>query len=221
MASIKEIPLFSALSKIELKNIESRLKEKTFNKGDILFSEDANCRHIFIVQSGRIKLYRTAAAGREQIFEILDPGDTCACHLASANCTCPLTAEAEVRSKTWLLSRNDYSKLVNSNTKTLWSICDIFIKRNQTLNNLVEEISLKDARKRLIKFLLDALEKKSTNTKEDVLFIPFTREDIAKRLGAARETITRYLSQLRKLKLIELKPYQIIILDKEGLRKFL
>jgi len=63
--------------------------------------------------------------------------------------------------------------------------------------------------------------KNSEGGKGNVLFIPFTREEIAQRLGTARETVARYLTQLKDAKLIDIKPYQIIILDKEGLAKLL
>ena len=52
-----------------------------------------------------------------------------------------------------------------------------------------------------------------------MLFIPFTRQDLAERLGAARETVARHISDLRKKKLIEVKPYQIIIRNKAQLEK--
>ena len=77
-------------------------------------------------------------------------------------------------------------------------------------------------KKRLIKFLLDMLEKQTSEGKEgDVLFVSFTREEIAHRIGSARETVARYLYQLKRQKLIDIKPKQIVILKKDELKKLL
>lgn len=52
-------------------------------------------------------------------------------------------------------------------------------------------------------------------------FIPFTREEIAQRIGTVRETVARNLYQLKREKLTDIKPYQIVIRNKEGLQRLL
>ena len=102
------------------------------------------------------------------------------------------------------------------------SLSALFAKRLQCFSNIIEEVTLKDSKKRLVKFLLDMLaHKKSVSQKGNTLFIQSTREEIAQRLGTARETIARHISDLRRKKLIDIKPYQIIILNKEGLEALL
>lgn len=54
-----------------------------------------------------------------------------------------------------------------------------------------------------------------------MFLLPFTREEIAQRLGTVCETVARYLSQLEHAKLIEIKPKQIVALNKNGLTKLL
>lgn len=111
--------------------------------------------------------------------------------------------------------------MVKTNSKISQALNRLFAERLQCFTSLIEEVSLKDVKKRLVKFLLDMLAEKAGIRGKRVLFIPFTREEIAQRIGAARETVARYLHELKRAKLIELKPYQIIIRDKEGLEKLL
>ena len=219
---LQSIPLFQGLSDAELDTIKPRLREKSFGKGEVLFHEGKCCERVFIVRSGRIKLYRTASSGREQILETLEPGDTCACNPGSAVWSCGSTAEALTSAEVWFLSREDYVKMVNANLKVSHTLNQLFAEKLRSFSSLIEEVSLKDVKKRLVKFLLDMLTEKSRSvTKEDILFIPFTREEIAQRLGAARETVARHLYQLKRAKLIDIKPHQILILDKPGLEKLL
>jgi len=220
---VKDVPLFQGLSQSELNAVESCLREKSYAKGDILFSEGAGCERIFIVQSGRVKLFRTASSGREQILEILEAGETCACNPGNVVWFCNSTAEAQTPCTVWYLSRDNYIRMVQTNSKISRTLNELFAKRLQCFTSLIEEVSLKDVRKRLIKFLLDmhAKKKSSLNKNKDSLYIPFTHEEIAQRLGTARETVTRYLAQLKQAKLIELTPQHLTIKDKEGLEKLL
>lgn len=222
LSTLGQIGLFQGLSTSELSSIRTCLREKSFDKGELLFYEGKPCERIFIVLAGRVKIYRTAASGREQILEMLESGDTCACNPGATVWCCSSTAEAVTACKVWFLSREDYVKLVKENAKLSYTLNRIFAERLSHFSSLIEEVSLNDAKKRLVKFLLDMLEEHVKSDKEkDTLFIPFTREEIAQRIGSARETVARYLHELKRSKLIDIKPRQIIVRDKEALRKLL
>ena len=228
-SKLRDIPLFHDLSESELASVQSCLREKTFEKGAILFDEGKPCERVFVVLSGRVKLYRTSSSGREQILEALGPGDTCACNPGSSTWCCSSTAEAVTACKVWFLSRDDYVRMVGTSSKLTHTLNRLFAEKIQNFSNLIEEVSLKDVKKRLVQFLLQMLAAKGDRKKaagprtgrEEVLFIPFTREEIAQRIGAARETVARQLHQLKHSKLIEIKPYEILIRNKEGLEKLL
>ncbi len=220
--SFKQIPFFQGLTAGDLEMVRQCLKEKSFSKGEILFSEGRGCERVFFVQSGRVKLYRMTSSGREQILEVLGPGETCACNPGISNWFCSSTAEAVTAAKVWFLSRPDYVRLIQTNSQLAHALNRIFAEKLQCLSSLVEEVSLKDVKSRLVKFLLDMLaHEQNQSLKRQALFLPFTREEIAQRLGAARETVARQLYQLKRRKLIEIKPCQIIILDKTGLENLL
>lgn len=219
---VKDVPFFSELSTSELEVAKKCLIEKTFEKGEILHSEGSECSRLFFVKTGRVKVYRTSSAGKEQIFEILEPRDTCACNPGEAVWQCTSTAEAAETSTVWFLSRENYVRMVANNSKLMHALNELFAKRLQCFSNLIEEFTLKDTKKRLIKYLLDMLPKdKKGVLKSDTLFIQSTREEIANRLGTARETVARHISDLKRKKLIDVKPYQIIIRDKAALEKLL
>lgn len=222
LTSIENIPFFQGLSNQELTSIKGCLKEKAFGRGESLFLEGNVCERVFFVRSGRVKLYRTSSSGREQILETLTPGDTCACNPGSLKWGCSSSAVALSPSTVWFLSRDNYVELVKTNMKLSQTLNRLFAERLQCFSSLIEEVSLKDSKKRLIKFLLDMLEESSHESKSSgSLLISFTREELAQRIGAARETVARQLYQLKRKKLINIRPRQIVILNKQGLQKLL
>lgn len=214
--TIKEIPFFKGLSEAELEAVKLCLRERSFKKGESLFVEGAACEKIFFVRSGRVKLVRTASSGREQILETLNGGDTCACNPGAALWQCSSTAVAMTACSAWFLSRENYVRLVQTNAKLSQALNRLFAGRLQCFSQLIEEVSLKSSKKRLVRFLLDML-----SEGKDTLAIPFTREELAQRTGMARETAARQLYQLKRKKLIDIKPHQIIIRDKARLEKLL
>jgi CRP/FNR family transcriptional regulator len=218
MQNLKDIPFFQGLSEAELSEIRLCLKERTFEKGETLFMEGSACEKVFFVKSGRVKLSRTSSGGREQILETLSSGDACACNPGSSAWRCASTAIAATRCTAWFLSRENYGKLVHSNAKLSQALNRLFAERLRCFSALIEEISLKDSKKRLVKFILDM---HAENDGKDVLVLDFTREELAQRIGTARETIGRQLYQLKAKKLIDIKPRQIVIRDKAGLEKLL
>lgn len=220
--AVKDIPFFHELSSSELDAISSCLIEKKFKKGEIVHREGGKCTSLFFVRAGRVKVYRTSNQGKEQIYEVLGPGDTCACNPGELAWECGSSAEVLDDSTLWFLSRENYVRMVKNNSKLMHALNELFAKRLQCFSNIIEEVTLKDSKKRLIKFLLDMLaEKKAGISQNETLFIQSTREEIAQRLGTTRETIARQISDLKRKKLIDIKPYQIIIRDKEGLEKLL
>lgn len=218
---LRKVPLFQGLSESDLDHIQTCLKEKSFQKGELLFTEGKACERVFIVREGRVKLYRTASSGREQTIETLESGDTCACNPGSLEWACATTAEAITPCTVWFLSRGDYVQMTQKNGTLAHTLNKLFAERLRCFTSLIEEVSLEDAKKRLVKFLLNIHIQSKTAKGEEVLAIPFTREEIAQRLGTARETIARQLHQLKRSKLIEIKPHQIIIRNKPGLEKLL
>ena len=219
---LRKISLFQGLSANELQVLKSYLYEKTFAKGEVLLSEGSPCERVFIVESGRVKLYRMTSAGREQILETLGPGDTCACNPGSVEWFCNATAEAVMPSKVWFFSRDQYVRMVQTNSKISLALNRVFADKLRCFGALIEEVSLKDTKKRVVKFLLDMLDRECAAGKpKGALEVPFTREELAQRIGAARETVVRHLQQLKRAKLIDIKPHQILILNRPGLEKLL
>ena len=219
---LKNTQLFRGLSQSEFETVKSCLREKSFDKGEVLFHEGHSCQRVFIVREGRVKVYRISSSGREQILEILEPGDTCACNPGVTEWACSATSEAVTPCKVWFLSRDHYIRMVETNPSVSHAITQIFADRLKCFSTLIDDVSLKDTKSRLIRFLIDMAEENSKQKRDPlVLDIPFTQEEIAQRLGTARETVARNLSEMKSKKLIDIKPKQILILDKKALEKML
>ncbi|OGX06416.1 MAG: hypothetical protein A2Z88_07090 [Omnitrophica WOR_2 bacterium GWA2_47_8] len=188
----------------------------------MLFEQSQTCEKIVIVKSGRVKIYRLSSGGQEQILEVLLPGDTCACNPGNQQWACSSSAKALSDCSVWTLERSHYIEMVKNNSRLMQTLTAIFAKKLCKFCSLIEQISLESPQRRLVKFLLDMLnsEEGPKDQKADI-HLPFTHEEIAHRLGLARETVTRQLTNLKKLKLIQINHRQVTVCDRKALEKIL
>lgn len=219
---LKSAPLFQDLSLKDLNAVKKILKEAVFKKGEIIFLEGMACEQVMIVRSGCIKIFRLSSAGREQILEVLEPGDTCACHPAESSWACSSSAQAVTDSEVWLLSRFHYVKMVKNNFRMAQALNRIFSQRLSRFSSLIEIIAMDDPKKRLIKFILGTINHRGCpGSAECSKALTMKQDEIAKQLGVSRVTISRHLQQLKNLNLISSSDRQITILDREGLKQAL
>ena len=71
---LKATPLFAALDEAELNSLAARCGIQSFSTGQILFSEGESCTGLYIVVSGRVRIFKTSVNGREQVLTVEGPG---------------------------------------------------------------------------------------------------------------------------------------------------
>lgn len=214
--ALHKVSLFRDLSPKDIREVLPFIQEKTCPKGEVVFSVGESCRRIIIVYQGRVKIFKSSPSGKEQILEVLESGDTCACHPGSSEWSCSSSAQTLTKSVLWILDRTHYVKLVQSNSKLAAMLTEIFARRLCHFASLIESVSLDQPRDRLVKFLLDYHD--NHQGLDDPMSIPLTHEEIAQRIGLARETVTRQLQALKKAGMIEIHPQRIAIPDPAALK---
>ncbi len=214
--TLKDVALFKDLSSEALARMKSHLKEKVFEKNDMIFFAKDHCHQILIVQSGQVKIFLNSSSGKEQILQILEPGESCVCNPGEPCWHCSSCAQALTDCRVWFLQKEYYIKLIRSNLKLMHRLNGILAKRLSWFKFLIEEISLDNSEKRLIKFILEKL---NDQAQDEDPFISATHEELAQWMGLTRETVTRQLNKLKRLQLIEMRPHQIFVLDREKLEK--
>lgn len=216
--NLNEIPLIRGLPKELFAQIKSNAKINNYKKGDIISYEGKMCGRILFVRSGRIKISCAAPNGKEQILEVLGPGDTCACNTGQAAWQCSSSSQALTDCSVWILPRRYFMQYIHSNSKFAHSLNEVFAERLRKLSSLIRDVSLDGPQKRLAKFLVDMAQSDSSRQEDGLTYLDFTHEEISQRLGFVRETVTRHLQQFKRRGLIDIKPRRLIIFDEVGLK---
>ncbi len=215
--SFENLSLFQGIPAKELSKIKKQVKLEVYAKGELIFTETDPCEKIFIVQTGRMKIFRHSAQGKEQILEVLEPGESCACNPGATKWSCSASGQAMSPLKVWAVPRSVYTQLLESNHLLAKKLNQILAKRLCRFCSLIESVSLDDPAQRIAKFLLDASDGHLDEQGVREVNVILTHEEIAQRLGLARETVSRHLSRLAQKKIIRTKSRRIQILAAERL----
>ena len=180
------------LPKALLDEVASAATVRTFPKHAVIVTESDTTDTIYVLLSGKARVYVSDEKGREVVLNQLGPGEyfgevtmdggpRSASVMALEDCRCALLRRAEL---TAVIERNPGFAL-HVVKKLAWRV--------RQLTDNVRSLALMDVYGRVARLLLELAE-----TKDGVLVIdePLTHKEIASRVGASREMISRIFSDL-------------------------
>ena len=72
---IERVPIFKELNQEEMLEISGITSSRILDKGELAYSAGEISHALFVVNTGKIKLYRLTANGKEQVLQIVGPGE--------------------------------------------------------------------------------------------------------------------------------------------------
>ena len=183
---------------------------RAFPANAVLINEDDDSDSIFIILSGRVKVFGASAQGREVIYNTLgageyfgemslDGGPRSASVMTLEPSTCVVVPGSKVRD--FLGSHPDFAlhlirKLIG-------------LVRHSTDN--VKSLALDDVYSRVVRLLNDKAQEEGGRL---VLRDRLTQRDIADHVGSSREMISRIFTQLTQGGYVAIEDKRIVLLKK-------
>ena len=217
---LESVPFFSRFTKEQLNIFMSILKEKSYLKDNPIFMQDDLCDRAFILKEGKVKASKFSIEGKELIIKFFKPGDFFGeAPLFIEEGRYPASAYACEKSEVYCFTREDFRNLILQNPEIALAIIEVYSKKIMSLVELVEELSLKSTRTRLLRFLMECIPKnqRSINSVIDVQ-LPITQSDIASKIGTVREQVSRIFTKLNQEGMLEVHGKNVTIYDLEKIR---
>jgi CRP/FNR family transcriptional regulator, anaerobic regulatory protein len=185
--------------------------------GASLFSESQPCRHVVLLASGSIRVYRVRAGDREATLYRVRPGELCLASCLAALCDAPLLARAvaEEPLRGWAVPAESFRQLFLREEPLRDAFLDLVLRRVRTLLELIEEIQDHSVDDRLAAYLLDRARVGPGTAGEGRLAM--THEKIAADLWTAREVVSRALKGLEHRGCVRIERGSVVVLDAERL----
>lgn len=203
---INNIPLLANLNDEEVEKISEGVSSRVYKKGEVIFSQGEKANKLYIVCSGRIKIFKNMLEGKEQILYILAEGDFIgAFNLLKAD-EFDFSAVALENTQISMLEKSAFDKVMISNPQITLKIFEKAYERIIKAESLVERLSSSNPDAKVIGLLIDLCEDFGTVTDEGGIMLNLTisREEMGSYAGIARETMSRKLQMLDETGLIKL-----------------
>lgn len=212
--------LLSSLCSHEISYVSEAKSCTSYKKGQVLFHEGTRPLGVFCINSGKVKVYRRGADGKEQIMKISKEGDVLGYKAMISEEHYPVTAETLEQCTICFVPKNDFLSLLSENPafnkRLLQAVCHELGIMSEKLTNIAQ----KSVRERLAISLLSLKDTYGIEgEQEEPVEINLTREDLANILGTATETLIRLLHDFKEEKLITTKGRKIKVKDVKGLIK--
>ena len=209
---IKSIPYFPGLGQAELDSISRYIFEKKAERGEILLIEGEPGEALYFVVAGAVKVFKTSADGKEQILQIIRPGESFNDVPVFSGGENIASAEAMGAVMLNVIKKSDLELILREHPRVAMNVIHVLSQRVQHLVSLVEDLSFRNVTGRVAKILLEYAGD-GTGEKPHL-----TQQEMAAMIGTAREMVGRSLKSLEEEGNIRMERHRIIITNKEALR---
>jgi CRP/FNR family transcriptional regulator, cyclic AMP receptor protein len=211
---LRKIPFLSKLSSKNLKQVYKIAKVGEFEKGQPIFTKSEAANHMFIVISGRVKIFTLSAGKKRKTFAYLVPGDFFGEMALLEGKNRSASAQAVDRSKILILGKEDFRKLLIADPNLTFYLLRTFSERLRSANEEIESLLFRNILGRVSKTLCDLARTTGKGSEGGtVLPDPYTHQELADMVGTTREPLTRALSTLRRAQLIDVRGGRYFIKD--------
>jgi CRP/FNR family transcriptional regulator, cyclic AMP receptor protein len=182
--------------------------------GTVIQLEGDPAEAMYVVVSGRVKIARIAAGGREQVLYVVGPGAHFNTVAIFDGGTCPANAEVIADADLLQLPGDQLRQAVEAHPDLSLSLLREFTGRLRHLISLVDDLALHSVQGRLASLLLTQAEAAARGEA-----YPLTQAEIAARIGTVREMVGRTLRSFEGAGLIRQDRGAIVVVDRAGLER--
>ena len=222
MALLKGIPLFADMSLEQLAPLVEMLERRTYRKGQVILRQGDEGDSLFVIVSGRVRIYTLSPEGHELSVMIGDPGDFFGEMAMLDGEPRSANAEAMQRTEVLLLQRRAFRHHLLAHPTAALHIIETLSQRLRRTTESAEELVSLNVPQRIARKLLELAERYGVDHGDGTLIdLDLSQEAIASLVGTTRESANRALSRWREQGIVQIERVRIRVLNPEKLEELL
>ncbi len=221
---LRQIEILQDLSPQELEAMDKMMPAREVEAGNVFYSPTQPAEVLFLLKKGRVSLYHLSAEGTPFITATLEEGTLFGEMVLLGQSLYGSYAEAVTSCLLCVMSRDDVRMTMLNDLRIATRLVERLGRRLLETEQRLVDFALKDVAGRVAALLLQLAQ--SQLVREGRANVPVvgaaevtcTHEELARGVGAYRETITKILNEWRGQGWVELHRGRIVLLDMESLR---
>ena len=210
---LRQIPFCAGLSDAQLAVLAGCLGKRALAKGVFVFHKDSPGRALFIVETGRVRIFTVSDSGMEMSLNSYGPGDVFGEVAVLDGLPRSAAAIASEPSVILSLRQDDLLQLLNIYPQLARNLIDILTTRLRRTTRFAEDLAFLDVQGRVAARLLDLDDRFGASGRGTPVALNLTQGELACWVAASRESVNKVLVGLRTRGLIDVQGHQITILD--------
>jgi CRP-like cAMP-binding protein len=213
------VDIFEPLSEQDLARLNSQLPDVHLEPGDMFYGPEDYTEKLFILQKGKIRIFRMSPDGREFTLAVVEAGTVFGEMALTGQWLEGAYAQAMESSQVSTMAREDLERLVLEKPEVGLRIMQVLSERLRRQENRLEDATMKDVHARLAGIIVLLVESEGVRTGTGYR-IPahYTHERLGTMIGANRVAVTRAFGLLQDEGVVELRRRLIFVSDIEALR---
>lgn len=211
--------LFRELNDSEIDKIVDISISRVWKKNSHVFLQGDPLENVYFIHSGKIKIYKSDANGREQIVAILKSGEMFPHVGFFRKGGYPAFAEVVEKATLVVVPISQFENVLIKNPELSIKVFKVLGEKIVDLQDRLEAQILNNTYEQIIKLLVRLAKLHGIEQEDEKLLLKaeFTNKDLANMIGTTRETVSRTLTKMKRDGLIEVDSEGNYILDPETL----
>jgi CRP/FNR family cyclic AMP-dependent transcriptional regulator len=212
--------LFQGVEPEAAEALAAGLSYGDYSRGESVFTEGEQGDTLFIVMTGKVKIGRRAADGRENMLSVMGPSDMFG--ELSLFDPGPRTATASVLTDARLasLAHTSLRPWISDRPEIAEQLLRVLARRLRRTNDALADLIFTDVPGRVAKALLGLADRFGSEDGDGVrVHHDLTQEELAQLVGASRETVNKALADFSSRGWLRVDSRAVTILDRERLAR--
>lgn len=211
---LRKIPLLRAMSATQFRRLSEIVRLQEAPAGSRIFGKTDLARHMFIVASGRVKIYCSSGRRKRKTFAYLRRGDFFG-EMGLLNSRERSESAESVEDSTLLfLRKRDFKRFLLADSKLCYFMLRTLSSRLREANEQIENLLFKNVLGRVSKTLVDLARYDGRRFRGGLMIQgPYTRRELAELIGTTREPLSRALATLQRAQLVRFHHDRIVLVD--------
>jgi len=202
--------LFRSLKESQVRSLAARGSFYQAERGQILYSQGELLNHLYVVQSGSVKLVRNSEDGKELIVNLVGIGE---CFGAMAQqLLAPSLAQTLEDSVVHMIPLSGVRNVAADNPSFALDLLEVSEAQSMAAQTTAARLAFESVPRRLATLLLGI-----SNLRYGTLNFPLNQTEIANLIGSSRETVCSILNRLRRGGMLSIVKGRIRLVDRARL----
>ena len=205
------IEFFKGFDRDAMDIVINSSRDRSFNRGGVLFAENDDAKDLFVVTEGRIAIANRSADGRESMVALMERGDLFGELPLFDGRQRSAEARALEFSTVITIPYPPLREIYRQSPELLWNVVEMLASRLRATDEQLADSVFLDVTGRTAKRLLEMA------GKNDEFSLPITQEELAGMVGASRERVNKAIASFIRLGWIEQADRRYRISNREQL----